>query len=229
MLVSSHTGPSMLLKAHTHTHTLQATAFCFSESAIQKAGIRAISRLFFSFSTQYICLKRVRHTHLKQPLSEKPSAFSAHWLIPRLESFMEHCGKVERTFWPWAFFLLFDHFKSWDEFLPATTGTLNAHIWNRLTSVLLTELNSFYRLEHILPDSGEKEGGRSALSSSLPPQRGTLNSRVDEKENSVSAVLTCMCIFFPLRGDFSQLWPQTWGRQKLWNGRRQHLNHISCL
>lgn len=38
------------------------------------------------------------------------------------------------------------------------TSTLNAHIWNHLTSVLLTELNSFYRLEHILLCSGQ-EGG----------------------------------------------------------------------
>lgn len=43
-----------------------------------------------------------------------------------------------------------------------TTGTLIAHIWNHLTSVLLTELNSFYRLEHILLDSGQ-EGGRLLL------------------------------------------------------------------
>lgn len=48
--------------------------------------------------------------------------------------------------------------RGWD-----MTGTLNAHIWSEFTSVLLAELNSFYRLEQIpsLTQVKKKEGSFS--------------------------------------------------------------------
>lgn len=63
------------------------------------------------------------------------------------------------------------------------TGTLNAHIWNHLTSVLLTELNSFYRLEHILLCSGQG-GGWPYFSDE------------EQSREKISAALTCT--LFPL-------------------------------
>lgn len=63
--------------------------------------------------------------------------------------------------------------------------TFNAHIWNHLTSVLLSELNSFYRLEHILLDSGQEGGTARSLKENNPLLIQTL----------YSAALTCNAPF----------------------------------
>lgn len=88
-----------------------------------------------------------------------------------------HFPDIEKNFGSKHPSSLFGQSKSREEFLPASneakgvcvrvrarahgwdmTGTHNAHIWSEFTSVLLAELNSFYRLEQI-PSLTQGEGG----------------------------------------------------------------------